>query len=172
MQTLNLLTHIIKYLIQWIWWVFFLPMQHIRLTTYYHSFVKQLMSDFCLFKSHLLSQNGNITVLLMLFVEELEVSFVDLMIANAVLLVTRSSVFMYAINIQNDVILLMLREICKSNKWPTIAWPSRCHDTIHLYATIYIVQEIFFTKWVIKSHNRLGQLCRIMFKSQWQTFRY
>jgi hypothetical protein len=46
MQTLDLLTH----------------------TTYYHIFVKQLMTDFCLFQSHLLSQNGNNTVLLMLFV--------------------------------------------------------------------------------------------------------
>jgi hypothetical protein len=38
----------------------FLPlsMQYIRLTTYYHIFVKQLMTDFCLFQSHLLSQNG------------------------------------------------------------------------------------------------------------------
>jgi hypothetical protein len=30
--------------------------------------VKQLMTDFCLFQSHLLSQNGNNTVLLILFV--------------------------------------------------------------------------------------------------------
>jgi hypothetical protein len=43
-------------------------MQYIRLTTYYHIFVKQLMTDFCLFQSHLLSQNANNTVLLMLFV--------------------------------------------------------------------------------------------------------
>jgi hypothetical protein len=46
----------------------FLSMQYIRLTTYYHIFVKQLMTDFCLFQSHLLSQNGSNTVLLMLFV--------------------------------------------------------------------------------------------------------
>jgi hypothetical protein len=46
----------------------FLSMQYIRLTTYCHIFVKQLMTDFCLFQSHLLSQNGNNTVLLMLFV--------------------------------------------------------------------------------------------------------
>jgi hypothetical protein len=39
-------------------------MQYIKLTTYYHIFVKQLMTDFCLFQS----QNGNNTVLLMLFV--------------------------------------------------------------------------------------------------------
>jgi hypothetical protein len=43
-------------------------MQYIRLTTYYHIFVKQLMTDFCLFQSHLLSQNGNNTVLFVLFV--------------------------------------------------------------------------------------------------------
>jgi hypothetical protein len=43
-------------------------MQYIRLTTYYHIFVKQLMTHFCLFQTHLLSQNGNNTVLLMLFV--------------------------------------------------------------------------------------------------------
>ena len=34
-------------------------MQYIRLTTYYHIFVEQLMIDFCLFQSNLLSQNGN-----------------------------------------------------------------------------------------------------------------
>jgi hypothetical protein len=45
-----------------------MSMQNIRLTTYYHIFVKQLMTDFCLFQSHLVSQNGNNTVLLMLFV--------------------------------------------------------------------------------------------------------
>jgi hypothetical protein len=43
-------------------------MQYIRLTTYYNIFVKQLMTDFHLFQSHLLSQNGINTVLLMLFV--------------------------------------------------------------------------------------------------------
>jgi hypothetical protein len=42
--------------------------RYIRLTTYCHIFVKQLMTDFCLFQSHLLSQSGNNTVLLMLFV--------------------------------------------------------------------------------------------------------
>ena len=45
-------------------------MQYSRLTTYYHIFVKQLITDFCLFQSHLLSQtqNGNNTALLMLFI--------------------------------------------------------------------------------------------------------
>jgi hypothetical protein len=40
----------------------FLSMQYIRLTTYYNIFVKQLMTDFNLFQTHLLSQNGNNTV--------------------------------------------------------------------------------------------------------------
>jgi hypothetical protein len=40
----------------------FLSMQYIRLTTYCHIFVRQLMTDFCLFQSHLLSQSGNNTV--------------------------------------------------------------------------------------------------------------
>jgi hypothetical protein len=39
-------------------------MQYIRLPY----FGKKIMTDFCLFQSHLLSQNGNNTVLLMLFV--------------------------------------------------------------------------------------------------------
>ena len=39
--------------------------------------------------------------------------------------------FMYAMNIQNDVIDLVLRENCKSKQMTDfIAWPSRCHDTI------------------------------------------
>jgi hypothetical protein len=43
-------------------------MQYIKLTTYCHIFVKQLMTNFRLFQSHLLSQSGNNTVLLGLFV--------------------------------------------------------------------------------------------------------
>ena len=42
----------------------FLSMQYIRLTTYCHIFEKVLLTDFCLFQSHLLSQSGNNTVLL------------------------------------------------------------------------------------------------------------
>jgi hypothetical protein len=39
---------------------------------------------------------------------------------------------MYAINIQNDVIGLVLRQNCKSKQVTDfIAWPSRCHVTIH-----------------------------------------
>jgi hypothetical protein len=38
---------------------------------------------------------------------------------------------MYAMNIQNDVIGLVLRKNCKSKQVTDfIAWPSRCHDTI------------------------------------------
>jgi hypothetical protein len=44
------------------------------------------------------------------------------------------SVFMYAMNIQNDVIGLVLRENCKSKQVTDfIAWPSRCHGRIHLF---------------------------------------
>ena len=40
---------------------------------------------------------------------------------------------MYAMNIQNDVIGLVLDENCKSKQVTDfIAWPSRCHDTIHV----------------------------------------
>ena len=39
---------------------------------------------------------------------------------------------MYAMNIQNDVTGLLLRENCKSKQVTNfIAWPSRCHDTIY-----------------------------------------
>jgi hypothetical protein len=58
--------HWIKYFIIWVS-KFNVCIQYIRLTTYCHILVKQLMTDFCLFQSHLLSQSGNNTVLLMLF---------------------------------------------------------------------------------------------------------
>jgi hypothetical protein len=39
---------------------------------------------------------------------------------------------MYAMNIQNDVIGLVLRHNCKSKQVTDfIAWPSRFHDMIH-----------------------------------------
>jgi hypothetical protein len=39
---------------------------------------------------------------------------------------------MYAMNIQNDVIGLVLRENCKSKQVTDfIAWPSRCHGRIY-----------------------------------------
>ena len=41
---------------------------------------------------------------------------------------------MYAMNIQNDVIGLVLRENCKSKQVTDfIAWPSRCHDRIQYF---------------------------------------
>ena len=41
---------------------------------------------------------------------------------------------MYAMNIQNDVIGLVLRENYKSKQVTDfIAWPSRCHDTIQYF---------------------------------------
>ena len=40
---------------------------------------------------------------------------------------------MYAMNIQNDLIGLVLRENCKSKQMTNIiAWPSRCHGRIYL----------------------------------------
>ena len=43
------------------------------------------------------------------------------------------SEFRYATDMQNDVIDLVLREICKSKQMTDIsAWPSRCHDTIYI----------------------------------------
>ena len=48
---------------------------------------------------------------------------------------------MYVINIQNDVIGLVLREICKSKQMTDcIAWPSRCHDTIYILFTLTELQ--------------------------------
>ena len=46
---------------------------------------------------------------------------------------TIPSVFMYAMNIQNDVIALVLRQNCKSKQVTDfIAWPSRCHSIIYI----------------------------------------
>ena len=43
---------------------------------------------------------------------------------------------MYAMNIQNDVIGLVLHENCKSKQMTDIiAWPSRCHGRIYIYYT-------------------------------------
>ena len=52
-----------------------------------------------------------------------------------------SILILYAVNIQNDVICLVLHENCKSKQMTDfIAWPSRCHDTIYemRYAVVYI----------------------------------
>jgi hypothetical protein len=39
--------------------------------------------------------------------------------------------YMYAMNIQNDIIGLVQHENCKSKQMTDfIAWPSRCHDTM------------------------------------------
>ena len=47
---------------------------------------------------------------------------------------------MHAINIQNDVIGLVLREKCKSKQMSDfIAWQSRCHDTIQ--AWLYTISD-------------------------------
>ena len=59
---------------------------------------------------------------------------------------------MYAMNIQNDVIGLVLRENCKSKAVTDfIAWPSRCHDTI-----FSALSHVFIAlNYCIKMSNRL-----------------
>jgi hypothetical protein len=50
---------------------------------------------------------------------------------------------MYAMNIQNDVIGLVLRENCKSKQVTDfIAWPSRCHGRISEILKVYIINSI------------------------------
>ena len=54
---------------------------------------------------------------------------------------------MYVINIQNDVIGLVLHEICKSKQLTDfIAWPSRCHDNMYYaYLSMCIsIQSSFY----------------------------
>jgi hypothetical protein len=58
----------------------------------------------------------------------------------------RRGVFVYAMNIQNDVIGLVLRENCKSKQMTDIiAWPSRCHGRI--LATIQFNSKYFIDKY-------------------------
>jgi hypothetical protein len=46
---------------------------------------------------------------------------------------------MYAMNIQNDVIGLVLRENCKSKQVTDfIAWPSRCHGRIYSILSMFV----------------------------------
>ena len=52
---------------------------------------------------------------------------------------------MYAMNIQNDVIGLVLRENCKSKQMIDFtAWTSRCHDTILFFKEnqIYVLSLV------------------------------
>jgi len=47
---------------------------------------------------------------------------------------------MYAMNIQNDVIGLVLRENCKSKQMTDfIVWPSRCHDIWQVAMSMFSV---------------------------------
>jgi hypothetical protein len=55
---------------------------------------------------------------------------------------------MYAMNIQNDFIGLVLRQNCKSKQVTDfIAWPSRCHDMIlaNMYAFLIYRDGPLFT---------------------------
>ena len=55
------------------------------------------------------------------------------------------SVFMYAMNIQNDVIGLVLRENCKSKQVTDfIAWPSRCHSRHDIHIFIILFRKYWF----------------------------
>jgi hypothetical protein len=61
---------------------------------------------------------------------------------------------MYAMNIQNDIIGLVLRENCKSKQVTDfIAWLSRCHDTIlyKLFTFLTVDMEIL-TPWSCQVH--------------------
>jgi hypothetical protein len=54
---------------------------------------------------------------------------------------------MYAMNIQNDVIGLVLRENCKSKQMTDfIAWPSRCHYMMHLIKLVNRFQQKYLFK--------------------------
>jgi hypothetical protein len=52
---------------------------------------------------------------------------------------------MYAMNIQNDGIGLVLRENCKSKQMTDIiAWPSRCHGRIYIYTSSCYFLLLFY----------------------------
>jgi hypothetical protein len=75
---------------------------------------------------------------------------------------------MYALNILNDVIDLMQREICRSKQMTDfIAWPSRCHDMIHVdvsyQVSVHLVRQFqrrrFFRYRPIRKKNCLWWPC-------------
>ena len=81
------------------------------------------------------------------------------------------SVSMYALNILNDVIDLMQREICRSKQMTDfIAWPSRCHDMIHVdvsyQVSVHLVRQFqrrrFFRYRPIRKKNCLWWPCVVM----------
>ena len=76
------------------------------------------------------------------------------------------SVFMYAMNVQNDVIGLLLRENFKSKQVTEfIAWPSSWHDTIYCYLRSlnfkYIVICSCIYSYIISVLLKI-KLCRVV----------
>jgi hypothetical protein len=72
------------------------------------------------------------------------------------------SVFMYAMNIQNDVIGLVLRENCKSKQViDFIAWPRRCHGRI--------LQSLSSVHSSLDAVKNTGKLCLKIWFS-WKVF--
>ena len=57
---------------------------------------------------------------------------------------------MYAMNIQNDVIGLVLCENCKSKQMTgIIAWPSRCHGRIPFIGNSFIYTNLCNISWFV-----------------------
>ena len=82
---------------------------------------------------------------------------------------------MYAMNIQNDVIGLVLRQNCKSKQVTDfIAWPSRCHVTILHWATEsekYIILTLFYDQnYVNLSNLKFHPL--ISMSHKWQSLHF
>ena len=80
------------------------------------------------------------------------------------------SMFMYAMNIRNDVIGLMLCENCKSKQTDFIAWLSRCCDMIYVHnCKLEFINKVIMIKTKIKVHyntcqtQRVHSICQFVF---------
>ena len=66
---------------------------------------------------------------------------------------------MYAMNIQNDVIGLVLRQNCKSKQVSDfIAWPSRCHVMIIVYRSVYNINKTMPPPVKMSMKHDMGEL--------------
>jgi hypothetical protein len=82
------------------------------------------------------------------------------------------SVFMYAMNIQNDVIGLVLHENCKSKQVTDfIAWPSRCHVTmlIVIFFSVMLQRNTFSIYCYILQFSCFIVIMKRMFKQWWSS---
>ena len=88
------------------------------------------------------------------------------------------SVYMYVMNIQNDVIGLVLHQNCKSQQGTDfIAWPSRCHVTIHCtctYITLTLDHNPLCRGTIFLCRTNVGWRCyctsihcTVLFPSPW-----